>query len=502
MKLSLPLLQLVAVVLVLATALFLRLAPISSESVDGDELFSRRVALSQVPQALNLVKQDLVHPPLYYLLLKLTLPNGRPASAMDIRILSLTFGAASTIVLILVGVAKTQLRRPSILAALLLALNKEHIFYSQEARSYALFTFLVGALFLWCLFMERQEQEWTYWVVGTSIMISLVYTHYYGAFYCAAVVIPIAFGNFPSALKIKALVTSALAFATLLPWVWLEAVVYREKAGLSSNLAWQGLPTLFDLKMTFANYLGIPNFRGATSLVFLIETVLICVALLPSFRGVKALNALDSRTRATLASMALAPPVLAFLLTKWPFHLPIFDERHVLPSIVAFLLLVSYGLWRLTLDALRRFQISAFLLGGIILVGFSGLPVYSDWPGPSREPYAAMANWLSHTDLDFPVYTTWPYGIGEPVEFYCERGRHIDAFPTDPAKLPSRCIVLYRPAAPQEDAAVTSLSGRFDIIEEKYYSARNSRWGTNVRVLQKRAVSGFHWPERPEITHN
>src|SRR6202043_31851 len=119
-------------------ALFLRLSPISSESVDGDELFSRRVALSGTSQALNLVRRDLVHPPLYYLLLKMTLPNGRSASALDMRVLSLTAGTASIMVLILIGFAAPPLRGPSILAAFLLALNKNHIFYNQQARSYAL----------------------------------------------------------------------------------------------------------------------------------------------------------------------------------------------------------------------------------------------------------------------------------------------------------------------------------------------------------------------------
>src|SRR5882762_4125629 len=104
MRLSLPsLLLLVAISVILVAALFLRLGPISSESVDGDELFSRRVALSETSQALNLVRQDLVHPPLYYLLLKLTLSNNSPASARDIRVLSLTVGMASIIVLILFG---------------------------------------------------------------------------------------------------------------------------------------------------------------------------------------------------------------------------------------------------------------------------------------------------------------------------------------------------------------------------------------------------------------
>ncbi len=493
MKRSLYLPLSAAVILVLVTALFLRLAPISSESVDGDELFSRRVALSGASQAMNLIREDMVHPPLYYLLLKATLPDGRPATALDIRVLSLATGMASIAVLIVIGFAAPPLRGPSILAAFLLALNRMHIFYSQQARSYALFCFLVGALLLWCLFMDRYGQTWVYWLAGISLMITLLYTHYYGAFYCAAVVAPVLFGSFPRGLKIKAAVASALAFAAFLPWVWLEIAVYREKSGLSSNLAWQGLPTLFDLKMTFAGYLGIPDFRGATSLAFLIGTALLCAALLPTLRKVKPKedDDLDFRTKATLVSMALLPPVLAFSLTRGPFRLPIFDERHVLPSILAFLLLVCYGLWRLSLRASRPLGLALLSIGAIVLSVFQFLPVYSNWPGPTRVPYGAIADWLSHTDTDFPVYTTWRYGIGEPVAFYLERSRRIEDLPADPARLPDKCIVLYRPAAAGEETEVNSLLGSFTIIDQRYYSSRNSRWGTDLLVLQKRQAGGY-----------
>jgi uncharacterized membrane protein len=483
----------VATILILAIALFLRLAPISRESVDGDELFSRRVALSGTSQALDLVRKDLVHPPLYYLLLKVTLAPDGTASAFDIRVLSLVAGTASIIVLILIGLAAAPLRGPSILAALLLALNQTHIFYSQQARSYALFCFLVGALLLWRLLMDRREQTPLYWLAGTVLMIALLYTHYFGAFYCAAVMAPVVFGNFPTKLKLKSAAASVFASAAFLPWVGQEIAVYREKSGLASNLAWQGLPTLFDLKMIFANYLGIPNFRGATTLAFLIGAVLICVALLSTLRktNLQADHPLDYRIAGTLVSVAILPPVLVFCLTRWPFRLPIFDERHVLPSILAFLLLVTYGLWRLTMTAPKRLRVPLLWIGAMLLSAFQVLPVYSEWPGPSREPYAAIAGWLSHTDVDFPVYTTWTYGIGQPVAFYLGPRRSIEDLPADAARLPDKCIVLYRPAAAREDAQIHSLLYGFMVLDHKYYSSSKSSWGTSVLVLQKRQGGGY-----------
>lgn len=481
MRLSLPRVLGVAILLILL-ALFLRLARISNESVDSDELFSRRVAASETSQALNLIRQDLVHPPLYYLLLKVTLPHGRSASALDIRLLSLTAGAASVMVVILIGCVAAPLRGPAILAAFLLALNKTHIFYSQQARSYALFCFLAGTLMLWFLLMDRHGHRWMYWLAGTTLMTALLYTHYFGAFYCAAVVFPVDLANRSKRFGMRAVASLALALAAFLPWMCQEIPIYREKAGLSSNLGWQGQPTLYHLKMTFADYLGIPDFRGATSLMFLIGAALIAFALLPDSR--KEDEALDIRARVALGLTALMPPLVGFFLTGWPLKLPIFGERHVLPSILAALLLVSHGLWRVASRAPKPFRVPVLVIGVIVLSVVQALPVWNHWLEPSREPYAAIADWLRRTDLDFPVYTTWG-GIGEPVSFYLERSRSIEGLPSDPAKLPDKCIVLYRPALTQEDADVHSLLDRFDIIEQKYYSAGKSIWGTRLLVLRR-----------------
>ncbi len=73
-------------------------------------------------------------------------------------------------------------------------------------------------------------------------------------------------------------------------------------------------------------------------------------------------------------------------------------------------------------------------------------PVYRDWPGPLRQPYSVVAeDLLTVPEFRLPAYTTWPYGIGEPVNFYLKRGkRAVQEFP-DPnglAKLPARAVLL------------------------------------------------------------
>jgi hypothetical protein len=90
-------------------ALFLRPTRMSNESVDSDGMFSRHVAMSEASCAWGLVRRDLLHPPLYYLPLKETLPSGRPASALNIRLLSLAAEVASTLIVILATSARELL---------------------------------------------------------------------------------------------------------------------------------------------------------------------------------------------------------------------------------------------------------------------------------------------------------------------------------------------------------------------------------------------------------
>ncbi len=383
----------VAAVLVLSVAIALRVGPLSNESVDGDELFSRRAALARPAEGWKMVRQDLVHPPLYYFLLKATLPTGDSRTASEIRGLSLAAGAATLLTVFAIGIAVPVLRWPAMLAALLLAVNKTHIYYSQQARSYALYCFLAGLLLLWCILADRCWRRWWFWPGGTILMTALVWTHYVGALYCAVCVFPMLFMHYPGSTNrrtgnLLAAASLGSAGVLFLPWLIPEIAIYRAKSGLAENLEWQGVPTLFDLKYAFAQYAGIADFRGATTVALVTGTILVVCALWPTFG--KEQFVLDTRIKITLALLALVPAILLFLTTRPPFNLPIFGERHLLPSIVPALMLMSYGLWRVAWVQPRL----VLLLGATVLCALQIAPVYYDWRVRSAN----------HTRLSPPIW--------------------------------------------------------------------------------------------------
>jgi uncharacterized membrane protein len=479
---SFPLKRWLAVaVLLVVFAIFLRVVAISRESLDGDELFSVRVAESAPAKALALIKQDLVHPPLYYFVLKAALPKGRP-TPLEIRDVSLAAGAACIAVVVLIGAVIPPLSGPAMLAAFLLALNKLHIFYSQEARSYALFCLLGAILVLWSLLMDRYGERWSYWGTGAGLMLVLVYTHYFGGIYCAAAVAPVVTTRSARRFRIRALLCLAFAALAFVPWAFEEIPVYHHKSGIDVNLAWQGVPSLYDLKMSFADYLGVPPLPGFTTLVFLIGAVLVAVALFSRCSNER--KCLDRRQRVTLGLMLVAPPLIGFVLSRSPFNLPIFGERHILPSVVPGLLLVCYGVWQLAWRLPRKLHAPALVGATCALALLQAAPLWGNRHEPFRQPYQEIAARLKTADAGLPVYTTWPYGAGQSVAYYLDGRERINEIPRDMSKLPDKFIVLYRPAMQRENAVVQKLLSRFDIVESKYYAVGGSEWGTRVVVLQ------------------
>src|SRR5690606_7601037 len=75
---------LILVVLIIATGL--RVWTLSAESLDGDEMFTYGVVDSELPAAVQEIRDDLVHPPLYYLTVK-TFWGVLPHSALGIRLI-------------------------------------------------------------------------------------------------------------------------------------------------------------------------------------------------------------------------------------------------------------------------------------------------------------------------------------------------------------------------------------------------------------------------------
>ncbi|MCB1019727.1 MAG: hypothetical protein KDC27_07345 [Acidobacteria bacterium] len=438
-------------------AAFLRLDGIGAEALTGDEVFSRDLALSPWPEFFEKAKADLVHPPGYYLLLKLFLSPGEH-SALAGRALSLLSGVGLVAAVALWGWRERRLLFPATVAALLVAVNETQIFYSQQTRSYALYALLVWAIA--SLFGRRARAlERSVWPLAV-LAVGAVYVHYVAGVYLAGLGAAALLGLWGKAPARRFLQAGAITVALFLPWVWLAIGVYQDKGGLEDNLGWAGVASLYDLASIYARYAGLPPVNRGVTIAVALSGAFVAYALwsLAKRRGEERLFELEAA-----AILAIVPPLLLFLASRRPEMVGIFGVRHLLPSQAFWAITAAYGLAAAVEDVRRRAPALAPAAAAAGLAILLSLPSFEEWAlaGQTRRlPYDAVANYVAaHADAA-PVYSANAHSIGLPVEYYAH-GRFVThRSPAELATAPERLLLIYRPDAPAEKEVFESLAAR------------------------------------------
>jgi hypothetical protein len=145
-----------------------------------DEIFTLRVARLPVPDLVRALAADM-HPPLHFLLVHawIALPPGEawvelPGVAIGAATVAATFGFARA----LAG------GNVALLAALLLALHRHHVYFSQEVRSYALLWlwYVLAAWMAWRWVRDGRPRDAALYVATAA---AALWTHYQAGFVLA-----------------------------------------------------------------------------------------------------------------------------------------------------------------------------------------------------------------------------------------------------------------------------------------------------------------------------
>jgi 4-amino-4-deoxy-L-arabinose transferase-like glycosyltransferase len=163
-------------------AAVLRLLYLGKKSLWLDEVLSVSIARLDGPGFANIVISWEANMALYYALLRLWWHVGQ--TEFTIRLLSVIPAIATVPLLYELG-RRLFSRQVGILAALLLATNAFHIRYSQEARSYSLYLFLV--VLACCFYVDAvarttaQTPSHTCWIALAITATLALYTHFFAA---------------------------------------------------------------------------------------------------------------------------------------------------------------------------------------------------------------------------------------------------------------------------------------------------------------------------------
>lgn len=168
-----------APVSVFLVAFVLRCLFVESNSIALDEPFSIYHAQMGIPEIIARLKTG-NNPPLYEILLHGWI-RVFGISPLSVRFPSLLFGAATASFVYLLGKEFLN-RRTALLATVLVTFSTYQVYFSHEARVYALFSLLATVSFYLFLKWARRPGHKTYIILLFFTDLAMVYAHYFAFF--------------------------------------------------------------------------------------------------------------------------------------------------------------------------------------------------------------------------------------------------------------------------------------------------------------------------------
>ncbi|HXL81781.1 MAG TPA: glycosyltransferase family 39 protein [Pyrinomonadaceae bacterium] len=324
---------------------------------------------------MRFVAADIIHPPLFYLLLKIWIAIGGE-SLLWLRLLPALFGIAAIIPFFLLCRELDLRLNERNLALLLLAVNGYLIKYAQELRMYSLLMFLsLGSLWLFIKFFktEHASRKQLVWLFLTNLL--LVYSHYAGWLVVITEGLTLVIWQRRRVMQFVAgIAITMIAYA---PWVLMVTRNPEAGKGLAQNIGWMSRPAFRDITQLYA-LLNKPFWfvqstaaRPYDLLTAIFALLVVGVPLLMFsvrvWRSRDQANHADSRPIRVLFLLALAPVAIVFGLS-WLLPLSIWGTRHLIIVTAPYAILVSLAIVRLTRDWIR---IAVYVILGswILLAG-------------------------------------------------------------------------------------------------------------------------------------
>ncbi|MGQ9502212.1 MAG: glycosyltransferase family 39 protein [Anaerolineae bacterium] len=396
-----------------------------------DEAMSVHWARSEVSRILqvsmNLVEDRL--PPLYYLLLhgwRLVFGD----SEMAFRLPSVLLGVL--LVAVMYRLVQSLFgRQVALLSSALIALNPFLVWYSQEARMYALAAF-VAACATWYFAsalraFEGGRASVLHWIAYSACVVIGLYTHLYTAFSVPAhgmylLLTQSRFSRiwlyFLGSLIVVALLVSPLALAALRvsgeagPGDPLEGIAERLWTLLRAFTIWKAA-LAYPWADVIAAIMGLLAFVGLIS----IDT--------PLYGRPKNLGMALPAMRLFIALLLLTPLAVASLLLLRN-RLAFFGERYFIVIVPWLLVLIALGATQLgNLVRVQPAMQWRLVRGSCVALPLilSLVPLPGQWSPPARkESWREIAAYLaaySHSDEAILIHPDW---VRYPLQYYLRGG--------------------------------------------------------------------------------
>ena len=361
----------VSTLFILTVGLFVasRLWHLSAYGLWADEIFSLLAARHNWSGLMAYVARDMVHPPLFYLLLKLWISIGGE-SLLWLKLFPFLTSVATLVPFFLLS-RELKLRPAEMnLALMLIAVNGYLICYAQELRMYGLLMFLtLCSLWLFVRFFNSSTDAKKRLLALFAVHLLLIYTHYYAWLVVGTEFIAVLFWR-RRKLPLFAIFTAALILC-FSPWAYKVAQVAVMGKGLANKIGWIEQPDLYSL----LEYYALPNgeliFRFNTYLRFLLFGSPILLWSLSVLSGSRAKDKSGSDTFWVLLLFSLLPIVFVFSVSQ---VLPqsVWHPRYFIIIAAPYMILVAAAIHRLHPNWVKT-TVMLLVVGWAAVAGFKVL---------------------------------------------------------------------------------------------------------------------------------
>lgn len=431
----------IIIVAIVIAYIYLRLWNLTDSCLWFDEIFSIHAAEHSWSDLFWFVAQDLIHPPFFYILLKLWISVGGE-SLFWLRFFPVFFSILAIIPFYFLC-RRLKLNYASIAFALLIfAVNGCLIKYGQEVRMYSVLLCL-SLLSIW-LFVRYLDLGKSFWIL-TIVNVFLIHTHYFGWFVVSSEVLAILILQ---RIKIgQILIMLGINIVAFVPWVLTIFRASEANAGLSQNIGWIAKPNplvllQFGLDLVEPFYFQASSADWKSNYLISLPILFIIIALFVFFAANWKLQEETAKRNLIVLLIFIFLPCLLAFIGSWIFPYSVWGTRHLIIVFAPLAILAATLLENIKIKSLKLGFLTAFsilFLGALFVQIRANEPkfIWCAWENLAQsldkneaqklyvfEDLTAYHFWFAMRESDnFKVFTVKNIdGLKEDTAYFLPRG--------------------------------------------------------------------------------
>lgn len=464
-------------------ALALRLFHLDAWSFWHDEALTVLLAQQPIADLVAITAAD-VHPPLYFLLVKLFLLLGQ--SEFIVRLPSVLSSVGAILMVYLIGRDLFD-EKVGLTSAFMMTLSPIQLFYAQEARMYTLLLLLTGFCG-WAFSRALRDNHPRWWGVFVLAATLASYTAYFSFPIFLAMGLYLLLVDRRRERLLSFVLSMGLVAVLYLPWL---SVFFSQTRSVLASY-WIETPHLLSLLTTLSGFfvgVSLPAFWVAVALVV---TLFVVFAILNNARHALMSGNIHRQALLWLLFWMLVPLLGTYLVS---LVRPIFQLRTVLTASLPLYLLVGWGLIHIPRPRLNQALFAPVLaVMGISLVNYYFNPAYAKPPWDEAAAYVREHAQADEVTLHPSEGSYLPFWVYNPAMEQI-------LLPGDPKiariNAPSQAIVAAVTAPKQELALAAQGRDRVWLVlgldqAIDYQLAQKDYFDNHYRLLEETQVGGIY----------